>query len=45
MEKLHTFVVGECAASIDWYYRKKWSKSLLGFLLRLGAIPMVGVRG
>ncbi len=38
-------VVGECAASIDWYYRKKWSKSLLGFLLRLGAILMVGVWG
>ena len=45
MEKLHAFVVGECAASIDWYYRKKWSKSLLGFLLRLGAILMVGVGG
>lgn len=38
-------MVGECAASIDWYDRKKWSKSLLGFLLRLGAILMVGVGG
>ncbi len=45
LDKLHRFVVGECGASIDWYYRKKWSKSLLGFLLRLGAILMVGVGG
>lgn len=45
LEKLYAFVVSECAASIDWYYRKKWSKSLLGFLLRLGAILMVGVAG
>lgn len=45
LEQLYGFVVGECAASIDWYYRKKRNKSLLGFLLRLGAILAVGVAG
>ena len=45
LEKLYLFVVGECEASINWYYRKKGVKSLLGFLLRLGAILAVAVAG
>jgi hypothetical protein len=45
LEQLYFFVMEECAASINWYYRKKGSKSLLGFLLRLGAILAVAVAG
>ena len=45
LEKLYQFVVGECSASINWYYRKKGGKSLLGFLLRLGSILAVAVAG
>ena len=45
LDQLYLFVVNECAASINWYYQKKRSKSLLGFLLRLGAILAVAVAG
>jgi len=45
LEQLYWFVMEECAASINWYYRKKGSKSLMGFLLRLGAILAVAVAG
>lgn len=45
LEQLYLFVVNECAVSINWYYHKKRSKSLLGFLLRLGAILAVAVAG
>ena len=45
LEQIYLFVMEECAASIHWYYRKKGSKSLLGFLLRLGAILAVAVAG
>lgn len=45
LDQLYLFVVNECAVSINWYYHKKSSKSLLGFLLRLGAILAVAVAG
>jgi hypothetical protein len=45
LDQLYLFVVNECLASINWYYHKKRSKSLLGFLLRLGAILAVAVAG
>ena len=45
LEQLYLFVVNECAVSINWYYHKKRSKSLVGFLLRLGAILAVAVAG
>lgn len=45
LDQLYLFVVNECAVSINWYYHKKSSKSLVGFLLRLGAILAVAVAG
>ena len=45
LQKLHDFVLDECSASIDWYYRKKKIKSRLGFMLRLVAILAAGAAG
>jgi hypothetical protein len=45
LERLYKFVNDECKEAINWYFRKKRSKSSAGSLFRVGAVLALGVSG
>ncbi len=45
LEKVYHFVNQECDRAINWYYQKKRSKRIFGYLFRIGAILSITASG
>lgn len=45
LDELYKFVNNECERAICWYYSKKKSKTIFGFMFRIGAILFITFAG
>jgi hypothetical protein len=45
LERLFQFANDECKRAIDWYFTKKQSKKIAGYVFRVGAIIALAVSG